>query len=145
MDSIIVASLIGALSVPFWIVIYYVQASYSKKNEVAMGLHKKKLKLFADMAREIPYVFVQQYKERLTPEERLKHAEQFYGPYLELWLYASDDSIRRINDVIGLYGPSPPKDHNTATIAELLLQMRKDSGIKTKLTIDDVRFFQVTG
>lgn len=85
-----------------------------------------------------------QYRDKLSPQDQLEHRRKFYGAYTKLWLSAGDDIIKKMNEVIGLSG-SPPaqQDKPTHTMASLILSMRKELGIKTRLTEEDVRFVAI--
>jgi len=123
---------------------YGLQAYFTKKKELDVQMHEIKQRLFSAMVDEIPYVFIPQYRDKLPPDQKLEHAERFFGPYRKLWLFASDATIRKMNNVIDLFSPpSSHQDRPTATIAEFILSLRKELGIQTDLTITDVRFVTV--
>jgi len=139
--SIIIASLIAIAG-------YCVQAYFSKKLDVERQIEHEKSDRFKIIINELPYVCFPAYKERLSKEELLEHAERFFGAYRDLWLYASDEVIRAFNDFIDLFMKSPTNEimgsEPAMKLARVLLAIRKDIGIKTNLTEKDFRFFVIS-
>ena len=139
--SIIIASLIAIAG-------YCVQAYFSKKLDVERQIGHEKSDRFKIIINELPYVCFPAYKERLSKEELLEHAERFFGAYRDLWLYASDEVIRAFNDFIDLFMKSPTNEimgsEPAMKLARVLLAIRKDIGIKTNLAEKDFRFFVIS-
>ena len=139
--SVIIASLIA-------IVGYCVQAYFSKKLDIERQIRREKSDRFKIIISELPYVCFPAYKQRLSREELLEHAERFFGAYRDLWLYASDEVIRAFNDFIDLFMKPPAREvigsEPAMKLARVLLAIRKDIGIKTTLTEKDFRFFAIS-
>jgi hypothetical protein len=139
--SVILASIIAILG-------YWIQAYFSRKMEVEKETRREKTKRFTIIISELPYVFFPAYKEKLTKEELVMHAEKFFGAYRDLWLYAGDEVILSFNDLIDLFmKPSVSevmKSEANLKLAKTLLAIRKDLGIKTSLTEKDFRFFVIS-
>ena len=139
--SVVIASLIA-------IVGYCVQAYFSKKLDVERQIRREKSDRFKIIISGLPYVCFPAYTERLSEEERLEHAERFFGAYRDLWLYAGDEVIRAFNDFIDLFIKPPSREvmgsEPAMKLARVLLAIRKDIGIKTTLTEKDFRFFAIS-
>jgi hypothetical protein len=63
--------------------------------------------------------------------------ERFYEEYRQLWLYASDETIRSINNFWIATGATPPSELKLApadvATCQMILQLRRDFYGKTKL------------
>jgi len=132
------APIVGALG-------YYFQAMLRRRAEVEREARQRVATIYADMYREIRFVFFPEVRDQLTSQERLEHGQRFFGRYGDIWLYStSDDTIRELNNILSLYKAPPPQDQAGKIDAQFFLAARRELQAKTTLTVEDYRFLRVT-
>jgi len=126
------------------IFLYYLQARFARKSEVDKEARQKVTEKYAAIIDEIPFVFLAKIRDELSPDEQLAHKKRFFAQYGHIWLHSiSDDTIRRLNDVIALYGAAPTQNPAGRTVAEFIVAARREIHSKTTLTAEDYRFVTV--
>jgi len=126
------------------VLLYYLQATSTKKSEVDKEARQKVAEKYAAIIEEIPFVFFAQIRDKLSADDQLDHKRRFFGQYGHIWLHSvSDDTIRKLNDVIALYGATPPQDQAGKTVAQFIVAVRREIHGTTTLTAEDYRFVTV--
>jgi hypothetical protein len=126
------------------VLLYYQQATSAKKSEMDKEARQRVAEKYETIVEEIPFVFFAQIRDKLSADDQLKHKRCFFGQYGHIWLHSvSDDTIRRLNDVIALYSVTPPLDKAGKTVAQFIVAARREIHGKTTLTAEDYRFVAV--
>jgi hypothetical protein len=122
---------------------YYAQAVLRKRMEVEREARQRLAETYANMCKEVPFIFYANVSKRLTSEQNLEHLRLFFGQYGDIWLNStSDDTIRELNKLVGLCGV-PPFPIPKREVAQFFLAARRELQGKTTLTADDFCFVQV--
>ncbi|MBI5215600.1 MAG: hypothetical protein HY960_07580 [Ignavibacteriae bacterium] len=76
-------------------------------------------------------------------EQKTENIELFYYEYSFLWLHASDDVIRSANELLSIIKSSKvPLVIGQDILGKLLVSMRQDLGLKSKLESSDFIYVQ---
>src|SRR5947209_1653416 len=72
---------------------------------------------------------------------------KFFEEQYKSWLYSSDDVVEAINNMVGLIieerGRKPDPKRGVEVVGNIVLAMRKDLLVKTRLRADDFRYTDV--
>lgn len=134
LDSIVVSAIIGFLGIIVGIGTYALQNSWIKDREREKREYVVKRERYEEFLRMLAHgIHLVRTKGEKTTLEFKARVEEVTNM---LWLYASDEVLRALNEVF--FSPS-----ETRSLNKLILAMRKDLEIKTNLGASEIQWISV--
>jgi len=134
LDPLVASAIIGFLGVAVGIGGYALQNSWINKRQREGREHNLKRQRYEEFMRKMAYGihFVQTRGEKTT----LDFKAQLDEVANMLWLYASDEVLMALGTYLSSEG--------SKNLSDLILAMRKDLKIKTKLNASKIQWFRAT-
>lgn len=122
---------------------FLITATITKNNELELKIREAQRTRYENL---ITYVNRGFLDKGVNATESMENKKKFYEQSYIVWLYASDEVIRKLNNfakAVGDFSKERTSENNEVTsrcLKELLYSMRKDTKGKTSLKPEEVVF-----
>lgn len=134
LDPFVTGAIIGFFGVVVGIGGYALQNSWINKRQREKREHNLKRQRYEEFVRKMAYgIHIVQTKGEKTTLDFKAELDEVTNM---LWLYASDEVLRALDTYLSSEG--------SKNLSDLILAMRKDLKIKTKLNASEIQWFRAT-
>lgn len=141
MEIEIIIAIIGSGLLSTFIVIIndWIKFSYEKKKEAQKSLFRIREEIHREFLKNIDFIYNVDY---LSENEQLRKKHNFLKTYRTLYLYGTDEEVRKVNKMIKAIITQPAEDlvemeAKKLKIAESFLTLRTHVIPDTELTVAD--------